>query len=129
MSEFLKRLSRFTPDGSALDRDALLFAAGRASARRGRGWMVLAGALAATQVLSLVFLLRQTDLHQQQTISVSAPIPPSEPFSSEGSAYLELRERALVSEGNLKASAAVDDLGPTEPPLHAFPSASREFLN
>src|SRR5260370_244631 len=53
---FLERLSRFTPDGSGLDRDALLFAAGRASVRPHRGWIVAAGALAACQVLTLALL-------------------------------------------------------------------------
>jgi hypothetical protein len=57
MSEpFLERLSRFTPDAGRLDRDALLFAAGRSSVRPGRGWMTMAGLLAGTQALSLVLL-------------------------------------------------------------------------
>ena len=57
MSErFLERLSRFTPDASGLDRDALLFAAGRSSARPNRGWVTLASLLAGTQALSLVLL-------------------------------------------------------------------------
>jgi hypothetical protein len=57
MSEpFLERLSRFTPDAGGLDRDALLFAAGRGSARPNRCWIGLAGVLAGTQVLSLVLL-------------------------------------------------------------------------
>ena len=57
MSEpFLERLSRFTPDAGRLDRDALLFAAGRNSARPNRGWMTMAGLLAGTQALSLVLL-------------------------------------------------------------------------
>ena len=45
MSEpFLERLSRFTPDAGRLDRDALLFAAGRSSARPNRGWIAGFGA-------------------------------------------------------------------------------------
>ena len=57
MSEpILERLSRFTPDAGGLDRDALLFAAGRGSARPNRGWMTLASLLAGTQALSLVLL-------------------------------------------------------------------------
>jgi hypothetical protein len=57
MSEsFLERLSRFTPDAGSVDRDKLLFATGRASARPDRGWIALATALAATQALSLVLL-------------------------------------------------------------------------
>jgi hypothetical protein len=57
MSEpFIERLSRFTPDAGGLDRDALLFAAGRASARPNRRWMGLSAVLATTQVLALVAL-------------------------------------------------------------------------
>jgi hypothetical protein len=57
MSEpFLERLSRFTPDAGRLDRDALLFAAGRGSVRPNRGWITLATLLAGTQALSLVLL-------------------------------------------------------------------------
>lgn len=57
MSEpFLERLSRFTPDAGKLDRDAVLFAAGRGSARPNRRWVALATMLAGTQVLSLAFL-------------------------------------------------------------------------
>ena len=60
MSEpFLERLSRFTPDAGGLNRDELLYAAGRDSARPNRGWKALASALAATQALSLVLLLPQ----------------------------------------------------------------------
>ena len=58
MSEpILERLSRFTPDAGRLDRDALLFAAGRDSARPNRGWMTLASLLAGTQALSLALLV------------------------------------------------------------------------
>src|SRR5258708_39994063 len=57
MSEsFLERMSRFTPDAGKLDRDALLFAAGRGSARPNRMWKSLAAVLASTQVLSFVLL-------------------------------------------------------------------------
>ncbi|HLJ96318.1 MAG TPA: hypothetical protein VKU02_24305 [Gemmataceae bacterium] len=57
MSEpFLERLSRFTPDAGGLDRDALLFAAGRESARPNRPWIAFAAALAVLQPLSLIFL-------------------------------------------------------------------------
>ena len=49
----LERLSRFTPDTGGLDRDALLFAAGRSSVRPARGWIALASVLTGTQALSL----------------------------------------------------------------------------
>jgi hypothetical protein len=54
--EFLERLSRFTPAAGGLNRDALLFAAGRSSARPNRAWKTLAALLAGTQALSLVLL-------------------------------------------------------------------------
>jgi hypothetical protein len=57
MSEpFIERLNRFTPNAGGLDRDALLYAAGRASARPNRAWIALATALALAQPLSLVLL-------------------------------------------------------------------------
>lgn len=88
MSEpFLERLSRFTPDAGGLDRDALLFAAGRESARPNRGWMTLATLLASTQVLSLVLLWpHSTPPAGRLAVAVStAPLPPAtfEPRTSE----------------------------------------------
>jgi hypothetical protein len=57
MSEPLaERLSRFTPDPGDLDRDAVLFAAGRASVRPDRRWAALVAALATCQVLTLALL-------------------------------------------------------------------------
>jgi hypothetical protein len=48
----LDKLARFTPASVGFDRDALIFAAGRASATKARGWklmtLILAGAQAAT---------------------------------------------------------------------------------
>jgi hypothetical protein len=58
MSEpFLERLNQFTPDGGRLDRDGLIFAAGRGSARPNRRWQTLAGLLAGSQALSLFLLM------------------------------------------------------------------------
>jgi hypothetical protein len=57
MSEpLLEHLKRFTPDAGRLDRDVLLFAIGRSSARPNRGWLALTALLAGTQALSLVLL-------------------------------------------------------------------------
>jgi hypothetical protein len=58
MSEqFLDRLTRFTPDSGKLNRDELLFEAGRRSARPNQAWKTAASVLAVTQCLSLVLLL------------------------------------------------------------------------
>jgi hypothetical protein len=98
MSEaFLERLSRFTPDAGRLDRDALLFAAGRGSARPNRGWKALVTLLAGSQALSLGLLWRYpTPSDAGPNFAVTqAPVPPSalEPPTS----------AALVSPGSWSA--------------------------
>jgi hypothetical protein len=50
------RLARFTPNAAGLDRDALLFAAGRQSARGSRLWPAAVALLAISQVITLVML-------------------------------------------------------------------------
>ena len=82
MSEaILERLSQFTPDASGLDRDALLFAAGRNSVRPNRGWKTVACLLAATQASSLVLLWPR-------------PNPPTSP-STMSIATVRIPQRAL----------------------------------
>src|SRR5262249_15743859 len=75
-------LSRFTPDGAGLDRDARLFAAGRASARPNRRWIVLATCLAVSQVFTLVVLWPRAastplPLAPPDTVAPTSPGPPS----------------------------------------------------
>jgi hypothetical protein len=74
--EFLERLTRFTPDAGGLNRDALLFAAGRSSVRPNRGWKTLASLLAGTQAMSLVLLWPR-------------PTPPATSFTAPVVAVLE----------------------------------------
>lgn len=50
------RLARFTPSAAGLDRDALLFAAGRRAARASWFWKAAAGLLAASHAVTLVVL-------------------------------------------------------------------------
>ena len=93
MSEpFVERLSRFTPDAGGLDRDALLFAAGRRSARPNRGWVALAAALAGTQALSLVLL-------------ALPPVPPAAPVSGPAA------DRPSQATAGPAAAEAPDDPG------------------
>src|SRR6185369_6958524 len=73
-----ERLSRFTPDASGLDRDALLFEAGRASARPSWRWKGLAAALAASQLLTLWLLWPAS---QPPAHSVPAPSLVTPPVS------------------------------------------------
>lgn len=51
-----ERLSRFTPNATGLDRDAILFAAGRRAARGSWAWKAAAGLLALSQAVTLVVL-------------------------------------------------------------------------
>jgi hypothetical protein len=51
------KLSRFSPSSGGLDRDAIVFAAGRASARSRRLWPAVAGLLTITQTITLVLLM------------------------------------------------------------------------
>lgn len=51
-----ERLSRFTPNAAGLDRDAILFEAGRRSARTNRLWPALASLLVISNALTLFVL-------------------------------------------------------------------------
>jgi hypothetical protein len=130
MSEpFTERLSRFTPDGSGLDRDALLFAAGRASVRPGRPWRALAGLLAASQLLTLVFLWPHTpaapSVVHMPLVAVEPPspsLPPADPRS------WTMNLRTLNELDDLPPPAVSDSLVPDDPPLRAS-SPLATFLN
>jgi len=50
------RLTRFTPHAPGIDRDAILYAAGRRAARGSWLWKAAAGLLAASQAITLVAL-------------------------------------------------------------------------
>jgi hypothetical protein len=55
----IDKLTRFTPT-DRLDRDDVLFRAGRASAPGRKGWIALAGLLTATQVTTMSFWFVQS---------------------------------------------------------------------
>ncbi len=126
----VERLMRFTPDAGSLDRDALLFAAGRASARANRAWVALAGALAAAQVLTLVLLWPRPAAPAGPG---PAPPPPAIleplPVSGDGPDLLTLQRRLLESPaGDLPPPAGVDPLVESAVPLRAS-SAPADVLN
>ena len=65
------RLARFTPSAAGLDRDALLFAAGRRSARTSRLWPLATALLVVSQAATLFALWpRET---------VNGPVIPASP--------------------------------------------------
>ena len=137
MSEaFLERLSRFTPDAGGLDRDALLFAAGRNSTRPNRGWVAVASLLAATQALSLVLLWPRPDLPTSlSTASVeTAPIPRRalEQPGPEALRNAPYGPSAHHSLGDLDLEARpTPDISfvDQEPPLRAFGPLPASLLN
>lgn len=123
MSEPLaESLSRFTPDSAGLDRDTLLFAAGRASARPNRRWQVVAGALAACQLLTLMALWPKTPSAPIRSPIVS--VRPSEltgpPMPRDPSELGVLSERLLASDGNWIPPAEEGPMIAPEPPLRAL---------
>jgi hypothetical protein len=77
LSAFSRALAGVPPHPGLLDRDALLFAAGRAAARRGRFWPVTAGVLAAlSAALAGVLLFRPpTVVEVERIVHVPAPAP------------------------------------------------------
>lgn len=64
------RLNRFTPNAAGVDRDAILFAAGRRSVRISRLWPAATVLLAASQVVTLALLWPRSS-----EIAVTPPAP------------------------------------------------------
>jgi hypothetical protein len=118
-----ERLSRFTPDGTGLDRDALLFAAGRASVRPRRAWPLLAALLAASQVLTLALLWPRPSPPASVVVTpASAPQVTARPDAPRA----DPSEVGALNQGTIRAGANdlppatyVDGLVPDAPPLPA----------
>jgi hypothetical protein len=124
--DLAERLSRFTPDGSGLDRDALLFAAGRASVRPPRCWAAVAGALAACQVLTLILLWpRPSPPHRPLATTPPRSVVVREPSRPADPDELGSLNRRLLASGadDLAPQAPVESLAPAAPPLTTFTAA------
>jgi hypothetical protein len=122
-----ERLSRFTPDSSGLDRDALLFAAGRAAARPERRWLAVAGGLAASQLVTLLLLWPRTP----PSVAVVSPGPVSGEASvaPPPSSWRALGEQILAGDGDLPAAQIDDALVPAEPTWRAFAAPPAALFN
>ena len=130
----VERLSRFTPAAGALDRDTLLFAAGRASARPNRAWIALAVGLVATQALTLVLLLWPSAPPAAPPPAAAAPppaapAPPVSPDSSESPGLWSVRHNLLEPEPEDRPAPAGGVLIESEPPLRAFAPPPPSILN
>lgn len=121
-------MSRFTPNAGGLDRDAILFAAGRASARPNRWWQGAVGALIVVQVLTLMLMWPKT--------APPAAVPPLHrtlPDAGERDTTSPSESFGPWSLGNLfnkggnedfPPPQAVDSLPPGEPPLRAWSTSA-----
>jgi hypothetical protein len=117
--DITERLSRFTPDGSGLDRDALLFAAGQASVRASRRWPAVAGLLAASQVLTLtaVCLWPLVAARHAAAVSLATALTPP-PAKVEPSPTAE--PVFLRGTDDPTGALPADVLVPPDPPLYAL---------
>ena len=138
MSEpILERMSRFTPDAGRLDRDALLFAAGRGSARPNRGWVALATTLASTQVLSLALLWpRPTLPARRMDVAVAVVASTAPPATLEVPAVDDSADPGAWSARQRLLKPAADDssndsvtLIDSGPPLKVFGPPPASLLN
>jgi hypothetical protein len=118
----IEQLKQLTPDGAGLDRDELLFAAGRASARPPRRWQALAGLLAACQLATLLWLRPGTtpppppsEPPPEVAVWVPDPEPPAGLLAGRGT----MPPDAQVLDGGGLPSGMVELFAPSEPPLHA----------
>jgi hypothetical protein len=86
LNDPIDRLSQFTPDLGGFDRDALLFAAGKNSARPNRFWIVVAGILLVSQSITLLILFqgseRSTEIHATNPDVSREPTPSVPSFQS-----------------------------------------------
>ena len=139
MSEpFLERLSRFTPS-TGLDRDGLLYEAGRRSARPNRAWTASTSVLAVTQVLSLVLLWpRMMPQAEERTLAANGPSiragesAMSEPSASDARGSLWAARHNISESSFNDRSSAGEDAGPfleSEPPLKAFTPSAASLMN
>jgi hypothetical protein len=143
LTDLERRLTALRPTAQALDRDRMLFEAGRASARgEGRAW-VLSAAASALMVVGLgVALARERsralglerDLIAAGEVPAAPPIAvtaaprePSPPVEVAPDSYLALSRRALAGLDDLPAAPPhpPGDLGPPAPGRVLSPLRSR----
>lgn len=124
----IDKLSRFTPV-TTLNRDEMLFQAGRASVRNPRIWKWLVGGLALSQSVTLAawfWLTPVTNSPVVPTLAVEAtPLlipetPPQVPVSPtpDPSSYIELSRR-MTDDGFPRLTPVPNETGPVSPPLTA----------
>jgi hypothetical protein len=120
----IEKLSRFTADGSGLDRDAILFAAGRASARPNRGWQVATGGLVACQLVTLALLWPRSAIPVSPSVEPGLPMPMAIASLPERTdqAVLGVLSRGLLVSGDVDLPPLTVEgvMIQSDPPLHAY---------
>jgi hypothetical protein len=142
MSEpIFERLSRFTPDTGRLDRDSLLYEAGRKSARPNRVWTLSTSLLALTQVVSLVVLWpgmlppageRILAVNGTPPRAVDPGVTVAQSPSDFNDSHSLWAARRHFQESELDDQPASADAGAfieSEPPLRAFAPPAVSLLN
>ncbi len=122
------RLSRLTPAAGGLDRDALLFAAGRRSAPPARRWQALSAVLAAAQVVTLLLLWPRpappvAPAPKPPAVAPEDVAPPGS--GPEGSEMWLLRRQILRDPDGRLARSDPLEVAPDRPPLRAFGGPTR----
>ena len=114
----LDKLIRFTPAAGGLDRDELLFRAGRASAPSPRWWKRATAALLVAQAVTLGLWLGVSDRPQTAVPPTVGPAPavaPGLPEPAAPSSYLVLSRdwdgdrRPSVPDGGVEPRRSPDD--------------------
>jgi hypothetical protein len=130
MSEpLVERLNRFTPDAGRLDRDALLFAAGRASVRPNRTASVLAAVLASTQVLTLTLLWPHPAPPAVRPPAPAVVIQQAAPEPADSSGLWAARHRLEEEADDRPSPASTGTFVESETPLRAFARSPGSVLN
>ncbi|HEY7312470.1 MAG TPA: hypothetical protein VH643_24105 [Gemmataceae bacterium] len=136
MSEpFAKRLSRFTPEAAGLDRDALLFAAGRASVRPNPLWKALVAVLVALQLLTLVWSLLPSlppsspPAPPLVSPNIPPPIAASETDLIGDTQAVDMYDGLLSRNLDRPVLIGSEMLVPPAPPLRAFGTPPSTILN
>ena len=124
-------LNRFTPQASPIDRDELLFRAGRASARTPRGWKLAVAALGISQMLLLGWIASTAPTSVAVPVIPApppptvAPVPPdSEPPSLPQYSYVELVRGWEAG----TIPAATPSEGGSREPIFTVMASRRELL-
>jgi hypothetical protein len=115
MSDALTRLlSRLTPDGG-VDRDALMYQAGRASVPSPARWKALAAALALTQAVTLLMLLARPG-------TLPPVAPRADPPAAPGYEAWPAARRYPLDPAEFAPPRGEADLVPDDPPMRVYTS-------